>query len=66
MAVFNNRNGDDRFIGTAEYDQVDYAGSLLDYTFTQNANGTVTVTHAQFGTDTLTSIEGFWFNGEAE
>lgn len=65
MAVFINRNGNQRFIGTDdEYDQVDYVGSLLDYTFTQNPNGTVTVTHAEFGTDTLSSIEGFWFGGE--
>ncbi len=66
MAVFINRNGNQRFTGTdAEYDQVDYAGALTDYTFTQNPNGTVTVAHPTLGTDTLTNIEGFWFNGEA-
>lgn len=65
MAVFDNNDGDDRFIGSDDqYDQVDYVGSLLDYTFTQNPNGTVTVTHSEFGTDTLSSIEGFWFGGE--
>ncbi|WP_409432818.1 hypothetical protein ACJ3XI_11510 [Litorimonas sp. RW-G-Af-16] len=66
MAVFNNRNGNDVFRGlNSEYDQVDYAGRLRDYTFTRNDNGSVTVTHPTFGTDTLWSIEGFWFSGEA-
>jgi len=66
MVVFINRAGNQRYTGTnAEYDQVDYSGALLDYTFTQNPNGTVTVTHPQLGTDTLSNIEGFWFGGEA-
>ncbi len=66
MAVFINEFGNQTYRGTGvEYDQVDYAGSLTDYTFTQNADGSVTVFHPQFGTDTLISIEGFWFQGEA-
>ncbi len=66
MAVFNNRAGDQSFRGQAsEYDQVDYSGNLADYAFTQNANGSVTVTHPTLGTDTLFDINGFWFNGES-
>jgi len=66
MVVFVNQAGNQRYTGTApEYDQVDYAGALLDYTFTQNPNGTITVIHPQLGRDTLSSIEGFWFSGEA-
>ena len=65
MAVFINEIGNQSYQGTAaEYDQVDYTGSLLDYSFTQNADGSVTVFHPTQGTDTLFSIEGFWFQGE--
>ena len=65
MAVFLNQSGDNIFTGTdGVYDQVDYSGDLTDYTFVQNANGTVTVSHPTLGTDTLFNIEGFWFYGE--
>jgi len=65
MVVYVNNRGNDTFFGTSNaYDQVDYEGSLTDYSFSQNANGTVTVSHPQFGTDTLSSIDGFWFSGE--
>lgn len=66
MAVFINQPGNNVFTGSdGEYDQVDYDGSLSDYVFTRNDDGTVTVMHPTLGTDTLSSIEGFWFNGEA-
>jgi len=55
--TFNGGNG-------TEYDQVDYQGSLSDYTFTRNADGSVTV-EGLGSTDTLTNIEGIWFQGEA-
>jgi len=67
MTVFNNVAGDNTYRGTSnEYDQVDYSGSLTDYTFTQNANGSVTVSHATLGTDTLWDINGFWLAGEQQ
>ena len=57
--------GDDTLIGTAgEYSQAEYDGFSGDYTFTQNADGSLTVSHAVYGTDTLTNIDGFWFQGE--
>ena len=59
--------GDDNLIGLAdEYSQVDYDGFAKDYTFTQNADGSITVTNATFGTDTLTNIDGIWFGGQKE
>ena len=59
--------GDDNLIGLAgEYSQADYDGYASDYSFTQNADGTVTVTNATYGTDTLTNIDGVWFGGQAE
>ena len=59
--------GDDNLIGLAdEYSQVDYDGFAKDYTFTENADGSVTVTNATFGTDTLTHIDGIWFSGQEE
>ena len=59
--------GDDNLIGLAdEYSQVDYDGFAKDYTFTQNADGSITVTNATYGTDTLTNIDGIWFGGQKE
>jgi len=52
------------YTGGAGYDQVDYPGDSANYTFTQNANGSVTVDKPDGSTDTLISIEGFWFQGE--
>ena len=57
--------GNDTLIGTAgEYSQAEYEGFSGDYTFTQNADGSLTVSHDVYGTDTLTNIDGFWFQGE--
>jgi len=65
MAFWDNTNRNETFRGTdEEYDQVDYAGALLDYRFIRNADGSVTASHPTFGTDTLISIDGFWFGGE--
>lgn len=67
MAVFIKTPGTTNYRGTgAEYDQVDYPGRVSDYAIARNANGTISVTHPTLGTDTLTSIEGLWFQGEAE
>lgn len=49
--------------GGSEYDQVDYAGSADDYLFTANVDGSINVAKAN-GTDTLTAIDGIWFEGE--
>ncbi len=56
--------GNNYFDGAgSEYDQVDYSGKASDYSFTKNADGSVSVTSAN-GTDTLKDIDGFWFSGE--
>ncbi|MBK8455941.1 MAG: cadherin-like domain-containing protein [Phyllobacteriaceae bacterium] len=47
------------------YNQVNYDGFASEYTFVQNADGSVTVTNATYGTDTLLNIDGFWFFEEA-
>lgn len=56
--------GNQTITGGEGYDQVDYPGDSADYTFTQNSNGSVTVAKPNGSTDLLTSIEGFWFQGE--
>ena len=68
MAIFTklNGSGNQTFRGQNNiYDQVDYDGVITDYTFTLNADSSVTVFHPEFGTDTLHSIEGFWFIGSS-
>ncbi len=67
MAVFTKTAGNSLFQGrNGTYDQVDYQGSISEYSFIQNANGTVTVSHSIYGTDTLSNIEGFWFAGDSQ
>jgi len=56
--------GNRTITGNEEYDQVDYPGSAADYSFIQNANGSVTVSKPDGYTDTLIEIDGFWFQGE--
>ena len=64
--VFEGSKGNDHFDGgDAGYNQVDYDGAPSDYTFTKNADGTVTVKKPNGGTDTLKNIGGFWFKGAA-
>ncbi|TAU35284.1 calcium-binding protein [Rhizobium leguminosarum] len=46
------------------YNQANYDGSASEYTFTRNADGSVTVASAIYGTDTLTHIDGIYFIGE--
>lgn len=62
--VFYGGRGDDVFEGAGGYNQVDYDGAAADYTFARAADGTVTVTHPEYGTDTLKDIGGMWFSGE--
>ena len=59
--------GNDTLDGeTGTYNQADYDGAASDYVFTRNADGTVTVNNATYGTDTLVEIGGIWFRGEAK
>ena len=63
--VWNDQKGDQTYDGgNGGYDQVNYDGSLSDYTVTKNDDGSITVSHKTDGTDTLKGIDGFWFNDE--
>ena len=57
-------SGNQTITGGDDYDQVDYPGDSSEYTFVQNANGSVSVTKPGGGIDTLINIDGFWFQGE--
>ena len=57
-------NGDQTITGGPDYDQIDYPGASTDYTFVENANGSIRVSKPNGGIDTLINIDGFWFQGE--
>lgn len=63
--LYGGEGNDFLFGSLLNYSQAEYDGSADDYTFTQNANGSVRVTSAQYGVDTLNNIDGIWFRGEA-
>ncbi|MEL6859548.1 MAG: RICIN domain-containing protein [Pseudomonadota bacterium] len=52
--------------GTSQYDQVDYPGRFADYTFTRNADNSVTVDRPDSERDLLRKIDGIWFQDEEE
>lgn len=56
--------GDDEFTGSSRnYDQINYDGDRSEYTFSQNADGSVTVDHAIWGEDSFSDIDGLYFTG---
>lgn len=60
--IFYGGQGDDRFDGAGgKYNQVNYEGSFADYIITQNSDGSFTVQHDIWGTDTLINIDGLRF-----
>lgn len=62
--LIQSSNDDRTITGGPDYDQVDYPGAASDYIFVQNADGSVSVTKPDGGTDILVSIDGFWFQDE--
>jgi hypothetical protein len=63
--TFRGMEGDDIYDGGGgNYNQVDLEGMRADYSWSRNADGSITATHAVFGTDILKDIQGVWFNGE--
>ena len=59
--------GDDVIIGDGNrYNEIVYAGDYSDYSFIRNNDGSVTVTGALNGTDTLTGIDGVRFQGSTQ
>ena len=64
--VFFGGMGNDVYVGRGGYDQVNFYGALEDYTITENANGSVNISHDLWGTDKLFGIEGLWFADEGQ
>nr|WP_295238202.1 calcium-binding protein [uncultured Brevundimonas sp.] len=60
------RQGDDFLFGGEGFDQANYYGSSTDFSFTQNSDGTVTVTDlvGNEGSDILSAVEAVYFNGD--
>jgi Ca2+-binding RTX toxin-like protein len=56
--------GDDSYTGSARgFDQINYDGVRSEFTFTQNADGSITAEHPIWGVDVFTDIDGLFFNG---
>ena len=55
--------GDDTYQGTANFEQVNYDGARAEYMFSQNADGSIRVTHPIWGDDTLLDIDALIFTG---
>jgi len=65
--VIQSSDGNDIIDGGGiEYDQIDYSGNSTDYTFTSNADGSVSVAGPSDKTDTITDIDGIWFAGDGK
>ena len=60
---FYGGTGDDTYFGTDAFEQVNYDGSRSEYNITQNGDGSITVAHAIWGTDTLNDIDALIFTG---
>ena len=60
---FYGGTGDDVYFGTGNFEQVNYDGSRSEYTITQNGDGSITVDHPIWGTDTLNDIDALIFTG---
>ena len=55
--------GNDVYFGSNNFDQVNYDGARSEYRITENNNGSITVDHPIWGTDTLNDIDGLIFTG---
>ncbi|NRB32517.1 MAG: hypothetical protein HRU27_18155, partial [Rhizobiaceae bacterium] len=64
--VWFEEAGNNTYNGGESYDQLNYYGSISDYSFVKNDDGSVTVTKENGDTDTLNGIDGFWFNGDSK
>ena len=60
---FYGGTGDDVYFGTDNFEQVNYDGSRSEYNITQNNDGSITVDHPIWGTDTLNDIDALIFTG---
>lgn len=55
--------GDDTFRGTGDFEQVNYDGARSEFSFAQNADGSIGVSHPIWGNDTLINIDALIFTG---
>ena len=56
--------GDDTFIGVdGNFSQVNYDGLRSEFTITENADGSINVSHPIWGTDTIIDIDALVFTG---
>ena len=55
--------GNDVYFGSDGFDQVNYDGARSEYTIFENGDGSITVDHPIWGTDTLNDIDGLLFTG---
>ena len=60
---FYGGTGNDVYFGTDAFEQVNYDGARAEYNITQNNDGSITVDHPIWGTDTLIDIDGLIFTG---
>ena len=60
---FYGGTGNDVYFGTDAFEQVNYDGARSEYNITQNNDGSITVDHPIWGTDTLIDIDGLIFTG---
>ncbi|NTG51653.1 hypothetical protein G6M04_30080 [Agrobacterium rhizogenes] len=62
---FDGGTGNDTIYGGAgSLDEVDYNGSLQEYSFTRNADNSVTIVSERWGADTLFDVEQIWLYSE--
>jgi Ca2+-binding RTX toxin-like protein len=62
---FDGGAGNDTMNGGAgDFDEADYYGNLQDYSFTRNADNSVTVVSEKDGSDTLIDLEQIWLYSE--
>ena len=60
---FYGGTGDDVYFGADDFVQVNYDGARSEYNISENGDGSITVDHPIWGTDTLVNIDGLVFTG---
>lgn len=61
---FYGGKGNDSYDGGTGWNEVYFAGSASEYTMAKNADGSITISHPTYGTDTLKNVQAVFFFGE--
>ncbi|MCA0405850.1 MAG: DUF1929 domain-containing protein [Proteobacteria bacterium] len=61
---FYGGKGNDTYDGGTGWNEVYFAGSASEYTMAKNADGSLTISHPSYGTDTLKNVQAVFFFGE--